>query len=143
MCARLSVFVSSFAEEENGAIKRFKKKTKKRDNHDELGIQFHASQLTSGGFAQTCGCKSDGAVEVNLLELQHVSVYVQCADVRAEVPCLQGLLHASMCLWTTIVPVCVHMYHLRYPIPDCYLLKCLWAALCGFSFIERPRRLKR
>lgn len=73
---------------------------------------------------------------MNHLELQHVSVFVQCVDVRAEAPCLQGLLHASMCLWTTIVPVCVHMYHLRYPIPDCYLVKCLWAALCGFPSLK-------
>lgn len=50
--------------------------------------------------------------------------------------CLQGLLHASMWLWTPIVPVCVHMYHLWYPIPDCYLLKCLWAAPCGFPSLK-------
>lgn len=50
--------------------------------------------------------------------------------------CLQGLMYASMWLWTPIVPVCVHMYHLWYPIPDCYLLKCLWAVLCGFPSLK-------
>lgn len=46
--------------------------------------------------------------------------------------CLRALMHASVRLWRPIVPACVHMHHLWYPVPDCYLQKCLWAALCGF-----------
>lgn len=60
-------------------------------------------------------------------------VYVKYVDMRAETFMPLG---SYACIHVPIVPVCVHMYHLWYPIPDCYLLKCLWAALCGFPSLE-------
>lgn len=51
-------------------------------------------------------------------------------------------LQASMCLWTPLVPVCVHVQCLWCPVPDRYLQKCLWAALSGFPLLKDPVDLK-
>lgn len=67
-------------------------------------------------------------MKVQHFELHHVS---DCNQYKTHT-----LLHASMCLWRPIVPLCMYMYHLWYPVPDCYLLKYLWAAPCGFLSLK-------
>lgn len=96
-----------------------------------------------GGFTKTCGCKSDRAVKMNHFELQHVSVYVKCVDLRAETFMPSG---SYVCIHVAVDAYCSSLrahVPLVVPNPRLLLTEMLVGCSVWLSFIERLHRLKR
>lgn len=109
-----------------GAVCVWERESLKRDVKKETEYRVSCLRAQFGGFSKSCGSKSDRAAKVK-----------QCTGMHEDFYNFTLILHITTRLWSPIVP-CLHA-HVQLAVPGLRLLvKCLWAALCGFLSLKGP-----